>query len=147
MIYVCFRDFPHGSSTMLYEPVRVHLASSISRGTPTISSIPTNRNVRGVTTGEGENDVFRRIWSAIQKQKYRAYTKEWCGFNSIHYWNRTILLCIPCIMKPNSYFWPMTQSVNGWGTLPNCSLPGRRYMDNRRLCFSASTRASPSQNP
>jgi hypothetical protein len=28
---------------------------------------------------------------------YRLYTKEWCGFNSFHYLNRTILLCIPCI--------------------------------------------------
>ena len=28
---------------------------------------------------------------------YRVYTKEWCGFNSLHYWNRTIRLCIPCI--------------------------------------------------
>ena len=27
---------------------------------------------------------------------YRVYTKEWCGFNSFHYWNCTILLCIPC---------------------------------------------------
>jgi hypothetical protein len=28
---------------------------------------------------------------------YRPYTKEWCRFNSIHYWNRTILLCMSCI--------------------------------------------------
>jgi hypothetical protein len=35
--------------------------------------------------------------SLIYKPIYRAYTKEWCGFNSIHYWNRTILLCTPCI--------------------------------------------------
>ena len=28
---------------------------------------------------------------------YRVYTKEWCGFNSEHYYNRTILLCMPCI--------------------------------------------------
>ena len=28
---------------------------------------------------------------------YRAYTKEWCGINSIHYWNRTIILCITYI--------------------------------------------------
>jgi hypothetical protein len=27
---------------------------------------------------------------------YRAYTKEWCGFKRIHYWYRTILLCMPC---------------------------------------------------
>jgi hypothetical protein len=29
---------------------------------------------------------------------YRVYTKEWCGFNSVHYYNRTILLCMPCIL-------------------------------------------------
>ena len=28
---------------------------------------------------------------------YRAYTKEWCGFNSEHYYIRTILLCMPCM--------------------------------------------------
>ena len=31
---------------------------------------------------------------------YRAYTKEWCGFNINFYWNRTILLCMPCIWWP-----------------------------------------------
>jgi hypothetical protein len=30
---------------------------------------------------------------------YRVYTKEWCGFNSKKYWNRTILLCTPCINR------------------------------------------------
>jgi hypothetical protein len=28
---------------------------------------------------------------------YRAYTKEWCGFNCYLHWNRTILLCTPCM--------------------------------------------------
>jgi hypothetical protein len=27
----------------------------------------------------------------------QVYTKEWCGFNSEYYLNRTILLCMPCI--------------------------------------------------
>jgi hypothetical protein len=30
---------------------------------------------------------------------YRAYTKEWCGFKRIHFWYRTILLCMPCIVR------------------------------------------------
>ena len=30
---------------------------------------------------------------------YRVYTKEWCGFNSEYYLNRTILLCMPCLIK------------------------------------------------
>jgi hypothetical protein len=29
--------------------------------------------------------------------KYRAYKKELCGFNFTLNWNRTILLCTPCI--------------------------------------------------
>jgi hypothetical protein len=40
--------------------------------------------------------------------EYRAYTKEWCGFNTLIYWYRTILLCMPVynctiILKIASY--------------------------------------------
>jgi hypothetical protein len=38
--------------------------------------------------------LVRKTISVI---KYRAYTKEWCGLNNYSYWNRTILLCMPCI--------------------------------------------------
>jgi hypothetical protein len=48
---------------------------------------------------------------------YRAYTKEWCGFSSEYYWNRTILLCMPCIYiyiyRPTNIFVRIIQ---------NCSL-------------------------
>ena len=36
-------------------------------------------------------------WTATDIK--RLYTKEWCGVNSVHYYNRTILLCILCIRK------------------------------------------------
>jgi hypothetical protein len=45
---------------------------------------------------------------------YRVYTKEWCGFKSENYWNRTILLCIPCISLV---------SVSRW-----CSLRGKNWI-------------------
>jgi hypothetical protein len=43
----------------------------------------------------------REFWSFeivfMDSLMYRVYTKEWCGFNSEYYWNRTIILCMPCI--------------------------------------------------
>ena len=40
---------------------------------------------------------MNRTKAPSNKEKiYMVYTKEWCGFNSVHYYNRTILLCIPC---------------------------------------------------
>jgi hypothetical protein len=47
------------------------------------------------------------LWCRITEKRiimpllmiYRVYTKEWCGLNSEYYWNRTILLCIPCIIR------------------------------------------------
>jgi hypothetical protein len=35
------------------------------------------------------------LWNSCFYATYRVYTKERCGVNSFHYWNRTILLCIP----------------------------------------------------
>jgi hypothetical protein len=53
------------------------------------------------------NEREGKSWRFIARQRvekikrkcceYRVYTKEWCGFNSENYWNRIILLCIPCI--------------------------------------------------
>ena len=34
---------------------------------------------------------------AIKRYCTYTYTKEWCGFNSFNYWNRTIILCMLCI--------------------------------------------------
>jgi hypothetical protein len=36
----------------------------------------------------------------IRKELYRAYTKEWFTCRFIHFWNCTILLCMPCVYRP-----------------------------------------------
>ena len=38
-------------------------------------------------------------FSECSLRKYRAYTKEWCGFNSDSHLNRTIVLCMPCTLQ------------------------------------------------
>jgi hypothetical protein len=59
--------------------------------------------------------LLNYLWLSIDKSNpletkinlhyiYRAYTKEWCGFNSEYYLNRTILLCMPCTLGRSQ--WP-----------------------------------------
>jgi hypothetical protein len=56
-----------------------------------INYIHKNHDVRSITL-DVDILLLRNITCI-----YRAYTKEWCGIKSEFYWNRTILLCMPCI--------------------------------------------------
>jgi hypothetical protein len=47
--------------------------------------------------GSYDRQSFELAQKCIRTVIYRVYTKEWCVFNSFHYWNRTILVCTPYI--------------------------------------------------
>jgi hypothetical protein len=51
------------------------------------------------------------LTQCLSQSIYRVYTKEWCGFNSEYYWNRTIILCMLCIWG----FWLIYCTLNSEG--------------------------------
>jgi hypothetical protein len=57
-----------------------------------VNERPKTHALDGTATGIGPCNYYL-------KHLYRVYTKEWCSFNWIWHWNRTILLCIPCILR------------------------------------------------